>query len=344
MCFNALFQGNLSCSLCAIINHEEGGLCLVMSFWDSGKPKKPTDIDQWDDIVYGDDDFTTPPQHSPDDIDNVIDDGFFWELNDNLGDDKPSDKKQKGRFTRPQRGTKEPEESKESNPQDDDTFNLDDIGDDEEGFGGDNGSTQSTNAMKYKAIAIAVTTIIILAFGAITIAQKFDDSSNSAGGVETIEPISPSTTSEPEDTETTESESTSESSTTDSSSPKEEVGSSVSSLGKEGGHNSGINAIIGYDNAFYLDRNPDGAWEFNSPNNSMTKDRLEDVILGNGDDKTGVAPGTDYVAIITPKVVGKTYDVELTLTVNGKSYDYTQVIEVEEIDGKFYVKNIKNNT
>lgn len=296
-----------------------------MSIWGSNKPNKPTDIDEFDDIIYDGDDFLTPPQHSSDDIDSIIDDEMFDEISNDFLDDGDNDDepttKSTGFFSRKTKRT-----IKHDND-DDDSFDDDDD-ELEDGF-----SNSTDNNMKFKVIGIAVISILLIGFAVITIASKIDESSNVAneGGVSTVEPISPTQyTEEPMTT------------TTDSVNPTEEVGTSVSSEGKEGNHDSGINAIIGYDNAFYLDRNPDVAWSYNSPNNSMTKSRLEEAILGNGDN-TGVAPGTKYIATITPKVVGKTYDVDLELIVDGKSYEYKQVIEVEEIDGKFYVKNIKNN-
>lgn len=315
-----------------------------MNFWDS-KPNKPTDIDKWDDVIYDGDDFTSPPHHSSDDIDDVIDDEMFMSFmdGDSDGDSDDEPESSHGFFTK-KKGDKKKKSTKKPPPQVDSDFPTDDFdfddkndGDEDDGF-----TTKSDNTMKFKVSAVIIATIVLIGFGAIVIANKLDESSNSAGGVTTIEPISPQTqtqtpTQDPEPVDVEDDDSDS-----DSLNPTEEVGSSVSSEGKDGGHDSGINAIIAYDNAFYLDRSPEDAWEYNSPNNNMTKAKLEEAILGNGDN-TGVAPGTEYVATITPKVVGKTYDVELELTINGKSYTYSQVIEVEEIDGKFYVKNIKNS-
>lgn len=87
----------------------------------------------------------------------------------------------------------------------------------------------------------------------------------------------------------------------------EVVGKAVA-CSAEGNQATGTNAILAYDNAFYGSRNADRAYSLTykgsqgGPESTGDKQRLQDAI-------NGTPCGSTYVLTVTPREIGKIYDV-----------------------------------
>ena len=136
----------------------------------------------------------------------------------------------------------------------------------------------------------------------------------------------------------------SSSQTTTSAAPKntllgqpEKVGvtQTASSGQTTGGHETGTDAIVGYDIAYYDKRQGDLAAGFFEPGLANAADISKSI-------NEQVKPGTIYKAEITPIVVGEQYKVILTLTLGKAVSTWEQEISVVNKDGQYYVSNIKN--
>lgn len=300
---------------------------MSQDFWKVGGSSSPTDLDEFDDMLFEDDDNFS----------------FDDEESQSVKPQKRKKSKKKRAVASKSKGTQS-----DSDFSSGDSFSgLDSILDDNDStdpeFDGGSSPASSGSSSSYpKKIVIAIAALAVIS-GAALVGSKLLDApvDNSASTISTTEQDSSVGGSDDTGSDSESSiddSSSSETTTEDTTAEKEEsVGSSISSQDVTGSHDSGTEAIVAYDDAFYHDRDPEIAFEFNSPNNQTTQADLEKSILGN----QGVAEGTRYTAVIIPKVLGESYDVKLTLDVPGKkAKTWTQEITTEKIDGKYYVKNI----
>lgn len=98
---------------------------------------------------------------------------------------------------------------------------------------------------------------------------------------------------------------------------------------------NGTGAILAFDYAYYTERSGEKAREYFNPDaKEYDADYIQKAI------DTNVPEGTKYDLAITPKSIGKEYDVVLTITEPGtEPYKFNQKFSVMEKEGRFYVEN-----
>lgn len=96
---------------------------------------------------------------------------------------------------------------------------------------------------------------------------------------------------------------------------------------------NGTGAILAFDHAYYVDRDGEKVLEHFNPDVRS----YDDAFVQSHIDKVPV--GTTYSLQITPRQVGVSYDVTLTLTLPGEDpVSYLKNVETMQKDGEYFVK------
>lgn len=111
------------------------------------------------------------------------------------------------------------------------------------------------------------------------------------------------------------------------------------STSSNGNPTNGTGAIMAFDYAYYVLRDGDAVRKTFNPD----VDAYEGSYIQREIDK--VPQGVKHKLSITPKIIGESYDVVLTLSIPGSDpVSYKQKFSTMEKDGKFYVKTFESFT
>lgn len=243
---------------------------------------------------------------------------------------EPPRRKRKGRKQKPAKKKRSRKRDVAPAPEPElDDLSDDDVDmdvDDDEFFEESPKRSKSVGKSVVAPIVSLVTVVVLVIVGVVVFALKSDSGSAPEAKESTSSVSTESTSSAVE--EPVETTPALPEATTSERVGVEQTDGTLNGESSGGDQTSGTDAIFAYEYAYYHLRSDEEA--------NALSDGIPAV-----DIKDKVAEGTKYEVKVTPKVIGSTYDVVLTLSVDGNSKYYKMSLTTSVKDGKYYVTSIK---
>lgn len=172
-----------------------------------------------------------------------------------------------------------------------------------------------------KGLTIFGTVVLLAIIAIITIFLRTDTETNQDATI----PNNPTTTPKQQ--------------TTPPTNTDETVGAPTNSNNQPGNQTNGTQLIIAYNRAFYETKDANKVFNLTCEENreGKTVQSVQDNL------NKKVTKPVNWEATITPKVIGKTYDVKATISDGPNKNEYTQTINTNQKNGKYCLAKITTN-